>query len=229
MQPEFIIRRKTTKSSSANNQVGGYRKKMGYSTTNQSMPMTAPNQIVKKETLYNANHDLGNGAYNIEILISQNDDLVISAQHHELPDSFIIEIENMKVQHLVNEFNNDFAIMADHLKIMNKRMVLLNPVSFRSFSLTFSLQKFLNKQEEGGEQSAQPEEDHTLGPGDENEETPMEASDNNPVITEQEQIQDLDQQNLQEELSIALEEAPEAVQDPERETQMSKNQSINEN
>jgi len=52
---------------------------------------------------------------------------VISAQHEDLPDSFIIEIEAAKVQHLLNEFQNDFNLMADHLKIMNKRMVLLNP------------------------------------------------------------------------------------------------------
>lgn len=51
------------------------------------------NQIIKKETLYAGEHDLGNGIYSIEMLISQTDDLVISAQHLELPDSFIIEIE----------------------------------------------------------------------------------------------------------------------------------------
>lgn len=45
----------------------------------------------------------------------------------ELPDSFIIEIENSKVDHLISEFGNDFGLMAQHLKIMNKRMVLLNP------------------------------------------------------------------------------------------------------
>jgi len=45
----------------------------------------------------------------------------------ELPDSFIIEIENSKVDHLISEFNHDFGLMAGHLKIMNKRMVLLNP------------------------------------------------------------------------------------------------------
>jgi len=45
----------------------------------------------------------------------------------ELPDSFIIEIENSKVDHLISEFNHDFGLMASHLKIMNKRMVLLNP------------------------------------------------------------------------------------------------------
>ena len=89
----------------------------------------AANQIVKKETLYNGNHDLGNGIYNVEMLISQTDDLVISAQHIDLPDSFIIEIENIKVSHLVSEFENNYEAMADHLKIMNKRMVRLNPVS----------------------------------------------------------------------------------------------------
>ena len=47
----------------------------------------------------------------------------------ELPDSFIIEIENNKVDHLINEFGHDFELMSRHLKIMNKRMVLLNPVS----------------------------------------------------------------------------------------------------
>ena len=43
--------------------------------------------------MYTGEHDLGNGLYLIEMLISQSDDLVISAQHIELPDSFIIEIE----------------------------------------------------------------------------------------------------------------------------------------
>jgi len=89
-----------------------------------------PNQIIKKETLYTGTHDLGNGMYSVEILLSQMDDLVISAQHSDLPDSFIIDIENMKVNHLISEFQNDFEVMASHLKIMNKRMVLLNPVSF---------------------------------------------------------------------------------------------------
>ena len=87
------------------------------------------NQIVKKETLYTGENELGNGFYSIEMLISQTDDLVISAQHNDLPDSFIIEIEASKVEHLMKEFNNDFSLMAAHLKIMNKRMVLLNPVS----------------------------------------------------------------------------------------------------
>lgn len=88
--------------------------------------------------MYVGNHDLGNGIYNIEILFSQMDDLVISAQHSELSDSFIIEIEAAKVSHLLDEFQNNFEAMATHLKIMNKRMVLLNPVSiFNLFIFSF--------------------------------------------------------------------------------------------
>jgi hypothetical protein len=41
----------------------------------------------------------------------------------------VIEIQNDKVQGLINEFKEDYSLMAEHLKIMNKRMVLLNPVS----------------------------------------------------------------------------------------------------
>lgn len=33
------------------------------------------------------------------------------------------------MQGLISEFKEDYVIMAEHLKIMNKRMVLLNPVS----------------------------------------------------------------------------------------------------
>ena len=79
--------------------------------------------------MYTGEHDLGNGLYLVEMLISQTDDLVISAQHVELPDSFIIEIEAPKVGQLIQEFGHDFNHMANFLKIMNKRMVLLNPVS----------------------------------------------------------------------------------------------------
>ena len=41
----------------------------------------------------------------------------------------MIELPSDKVENLVNEFGGDYALMADHLKIMNKRMVLLNPVN----------------------------------------------------------------------------------------------------
>ena len=72
-------------------------------------------------------HELGNGKYHIEIFIAQNNDLIIASQHEARNDSFIIEIQENRVDQLCNEFSNDFQLMAEHLKIMNKRMVLLNP------------------------------------------------------------------------------------------------------
>lgn len=55
--------------------------------------------------------------------------MIISAQHSERSDSFVIEIQPEKVEALTNEFKGDYALMSEHLKIMNKRMVLLNPVT----------------------------------------------------------------------------------------------------
>ena len=48
----------------------------------------------------------------------------------EGPESFIIEIEREKVEGLLNEFDGDLSWLAQHLKLMNKRMVLINPVSY---------------------------------------------------------------------------------------------------
>ena len=45
------------------------------------------------------------------------------------PESFIIEIEASKVEGLLSEFEGDLAYLSTHLKLMNNRMVLLNPVS----------------------------------------------------------------------------------------------------
>ena len=47
----------------------------------------------------------------------------------EGPESFIIEIEKDKVEGLLNEFEGNLSWLAQHLKLMNKRMVLINPVS----------------------------------------------------------------------------------------------------
>jgi len=57
-------------------------------------------------------HDLGNGNYAVEILFTVQDDLVISAQRIDGPESFIIEIEKNKVGGLLQEFDGDMGFMA---------------------------------------------------------------------------------------------------------------------
>ena len=58
--------------------------------------------------------------------------MVISAQRIQGPESFIIEIEASKVNGLLQEFDNDFGYLAQFLRLQDKRMVLINPVSVRS-------------------------------------------------------------------------------------------------
>ena len=86
---------------------------------------------MKSQVCFQGMKDLGNGPYNIEIFVTHSNDLVMTAQHQErAQESFVIEIRGAdKVDALINkEFGGDFEAMANHLKIMNKRMVLLNPV-----------------------------------------------------------------------------------------------------
>ena len=59
-------------------------------------------------------------------------DLVISAQRIEGPESFIIEIEKSKVNGLLQEFEGDMSYLAQFLRLQDKRMVLINPVSLNS-------------------------------------------------------------------------------------------------
>ena len=56
-------------------------------------------------------------------------DLVISAQRLDGPESFIIEIEQSKVGGLLQEFEGDMSFLAQFLRLQDKRMVLINPVS----------------------------------------------------------------------------------------------------
>ena len=56
-------------------------------------------------------------------------DLVISAQRIEGPESFIIEIERSKVNGLLQEFEGEMSYLAQYLRLQDKRMVLINPVS----------------------------------------------------------------------------------------------------
>lgn len=138
--PDYIIKKKNRTAYS--NQP--FTKKRGYVDGSRSQGpnsrrpqgSNSTTQIIKKETLYLGEHDLGDGPYAVEIIIAMTNDLVVSAQHMQGPESFIIEIEAPKVDALVNEFGGDLAYLAQHLKLMNKRMVLLNPVSY-SFSISY--------------------------------------------------------------------------------------------
>ena len=54
-------------------------------------------------------------------------DLIISATHTAGPESFVIDIESDRINKLMEVFQGDFFHLANHLKLMNDRMVLVNP------------------------------------------------------------------------------------------------------
>jgi hypothetical protein len=69
-QPDFIITKKTKNKSNSTSSGFYTQKKKGFTTNSQMRPEYNGNQIIKKETLYAGEHDLGNGIYSIEMLIS---------------------------------------------------------------------------------------------------------------------------------------------------------------
>ncbi len=78
--------------------------------------------------LFKKGKQLGRGYYIIEIS-SNNDYLYIAAYDVESPESFLIELPEKKAQEILSQFQNDYEKMASSLNVINKRLVLLNPVS----------------------------------------------------------------------------------------------------
>ena len=88
-----------------------------------------------KKMLYSGEHELGNGLYLIEIYLNEKEELIIDATHKDRPEErFIIDNDKSKSQSIQDEFNNDFYDMAEHLRVMNKRMILMNKVSYPNFN-----------------------------------------------------------------------------------------------
>ena len=54
-------------------------------------------------------------------------DLVLTANQINGQESFIIEIEAEKIEPLMEVFSGDYGHLINHLKILNDRMVLVNP------------------------------------------------------------------------------------------------------
>jgi hypothetical protein len=77
---------------------------------------------------YKKGKQLGVGYYIVEIS-SNSQYLYIAAYDVESPESFLIELPEKKAKELMVEFTNNYELMANSLQIMNKRLVLLNPVS----------------------------------------------------------------------------------------------------
>ena len=77
---------------------------------------------------YKKGKQLGQGYFIVEIS-SNNTHLFIAAYDVESPESLLIELPEKRATDILKEFSNDYEAMASSLQVMNKRLVLLNPVS----------------------------------------------------------------------------------------------------
>lgn len=51
----------------------------------------------------------------------------VAAYDVDSPESLLINLPTEKAEPILNEFSSDFELMACNLKVMDKRLVLLNP------------------------------------------------------------------------------------------------------
>lgn len=78
--------------------------------------------------LFKKGLQLGQGYFIVEIS-TNNQCLFIAAYDVESPESLLIELPEKKAEEIMKEFNSDYDAMASCLQVLNKRLVLLNPVS----------------------------------------------------------------------------------------------------
>ena len=76
--------------------------------------------------LYKKRKNLGLGYFVVEIS-TWNGNLCIAAFDTKTPESLLIELPDGRAQHILNEFKNNYDLMASSLQVMKKRLVLLNP------------------------------------------------------------------------------------------------------
>lgn len=88
----------------------------------------AENLDENRIVLYKRSKQLGQGYFIVEIS-SNNSHLFIAAYDVESPESLLIELPERRAQDILREFQSDYEHMANSLQVMNKRLVLLNPVS----------------------------------------------------------------------------------------------------
>ena len=124
--------------------------KAGTANPGRRMPIIRQAEALDENriVLYKKGKQLGQGYYIVEIS-SNNTHLFIAAYDVESPESLLIELPEKRATDILKEFENDYESMASSLQVMNKRLVLLNPVSIHHVRLMsnslYYVQKFVQK------------------------------------------------------------------------------------
>lgn len=82
----------------------------------------------RRQLVYKDNHAIAEGTvYEVEVVFNAKQDLVITASSNHGPEQFVIDIEADRVKQLMDIFGGDYHQLCSNLKLMNDRMVLVNP------------------------------------------------------------------------------------------------------
>ena len=65
--------------------------------------------------------------YVVEISMAKNKTYISAVKVFDKDENFTIELERNQAHNIMKEFMNDCKLIAHNLRIMNRRLVLLNP------------------------------------------------------------------------------------------------------
>ena len=80
--------------------------------------------------MFKKTRKIGKGQFIIEISKMEGL-LIIGAFNNGSPENYIIELKEPNDEEIMKTFSHDFDLMCTNLDIVNKRLVLLNPVSIK--------------------------------------------------------------------------------------------------
>lgn len=71
---------------------------------------------------------MGNSNYSVEISKTPEAMFISAIRYENTAESYLIELQKVKADAILKEFNNDMKSILQTLQILNRRLVLLNPI-----------------------------------------------------------------------------------------------------
>mmetsp|Transcript_18204 Transcript_18204/g.17320 ORF Transcript_18204/g.17320 Transcript_18204/m.17320 type:complete len:104 (+) Transcript_18204:706-1017(+) len=90
--------------------------------------ITKNNDLGNKEAKqYQTNKQLGSQIFNINIYLTLQDILFVSAYNEKSSEMYLIELPKPKSLEVLANFGQDYNYLCDNLDIQKNRLVILNP------------------------------------------------------------------------------------------------------
>lgn len=105
------------------------------SSTHREKPMKLPSSSTldqDREILIKTEKNMG-GPFCVEISKSKSNFYIAAVNYYDSKQNFLIELDADSGGKILKEFKGDYELMVDHLHIMNRRMILLNPTAKSPF------------------------------------------------------------------------------------------------